>query len=97
MTGHDIAERVQQRTGYDTDAWETGDSWTIVIRIDESREAWAEASGFWGVHLRRSSDSAPYASQPTSVPETSSDPDAIAAEIQSALQRLLAEASNSDE
>lgn len=94
MTGHDIAKRVEERTGYVTDAWETGDRWTIVIRIDKGREVWAEASGFWGVHLRRSSNSAPYASQPTSVPETSSDPDEIAAEIQAALRRLLAEASD---
>jgi hypothetical protein len=96
MTGRDIAQRVQERTGYSTEAWETGDRWTIVVRIDESREAWAEGSGFWGVHLRRSRDSLPYASQPTSVPVTSDDPDVIAAEIQAALERLLAEAELSD-
>jgi hypothetical protein len=91
MTGLEIAQRVQELTGYTTDAWETGSKWTIVVRIDETREAWAEANGFWSVHLRRSADSAPYASQPTSVPETGGDPNVIAAEIQAALERLLAD------
>lgn len=94
MVGSEIADKVQKRTGFPTEAWETGSSWTIVIRVDGEREAWGEPSGFWGVHLRRRSDGVPYASQPTDVPETVDDPEEIAAGIQAALERLLAEESD---
>lgn len=91
MLGHEIAKRVQARMGYPTDAWETGSYWTIVIRVDALREAWAEPSGFWAVHLRSTEDGVPYASHPTDVPETVDDPEEIAGGIEAALKQLLAE------
>ncbi len=93
MAGKEIASKVMERTGFPTEAWETGAHWTIVIRVDDDREAWGEPSGFWSVHLRRRSDGVPYASQPTDVPETVDDPEEIAAGIHAALDRLLGEAS----